>query len=257
MPDNGKYCLRALCLVLIAFLWSGLMANSAPASQAVPAPLAEHGATDPGARFSNTTSRIENLGGGRFAHYLGAPETAGEDCAAFRRPDASAPALSPGWQYSSSRMEIRLPALADGQASVSTVSGDNLSFRLLGAGGGTLADYPFTPGPVAGTDQAMLGFGQVVDYVPGTAEVQIVRLADGRVLASEGLSANPPIVNSVALRPQGPSPENTHSISPETAVSLAKPSDPHFPEQPAAMATDAWAFRALLPHRYGYLAGGG
>ncbi len=79
------------------------------------------------------------------------------------------------------------------------------SIRLLDAGDNVLADYAFTPKQVANADQAMLSFGQVVTLTAGTAQVQIVRLADSYVLASEGLSANPPAVSGVAL-PGAPDP---------------------------------------------------
>jgi hypothetical protein len=85
-------------------------------------------------------------------------------------------------------------------AVIPTLVPGDYSIRLLDGGGHTLADYPFTPGPVGDADGAMLGFGQVVDHVPGTAKVQIVRLADGGVLTSEALSANPPSVSGVTVQ---------------------------------------------------------
>ena len=72
--------------------------------------------------------------------------------------------------------------------------------RLLDAGNAVLADYAFTAEVVQNVDHTVLSFGQVVSFTAGTAHVQIVRLADGQVLVSETLSANPPAVSDVALQ---------------------------------------------------------
>ncbi len=72
------------------------------------------------------------------------------------------------------------------------------SLRLLDAGDAVLADYAFTP--EEDSDTGTLGFGQVVDFVEGTLTVQVVRLADEVVLASQSVSANPPEVYGVALQ---------------------------------------------------------
>jgi hypothetical protein len=73
---------------------------------------------------------------------------------------------------------------------------DQYRIRLLD-GGGVLADYDFTP--LAADNTPTLSFGQVVDFVPGTTEVQIIKGADDQVLASESISANPPSVSDVTL----------------------------------------------------------
>lgn len=73
------------------------------------------------------------------------------------------------------------------------------AIRLLNTAGDTLADYPFTPDDAPDGEGALLSFGQVVDWVEGTAEVQIVHLASGDVLGSEGVSANAPTVENVAV----------------------------------------------------------
>jgi hypothetical protein len=83
------------------------------------------------------------------------------------------------------------------------VAGDEgYRIRLLGSGGAILADYDFTPEPADNTP--MLSFGQVVTFMPGTTEVQIVRGSSDRVLASESVSANPPVVQNVALQGSPP-----------------------------------------------------
>jgi hypothetical protein len=74
---------------------------------------------------------------------------------------------------------------------------DNYRIRLLNGGGTVVEDYPFTPEQADNTPT--LSFGQVVTFVPGTAEVQIIKGVDEQVLASEGISANPPTVSDVTL----------------------------------------------------------
>lgn len=75
------------------------------------------------------------------------------------------------------------------------------SIRLFNAANTQLADYPFTP-TSDGHDNEIgaLGFSQVVDFVAGARQVQIVRIADGKVLASAAISANPPVIGNVALQ---------------------------------------------------------
>ena len=70
------------------------------------------------------------------------------------------------------------------------------AIRLRDAQGATLADNAFTPSE---QDAGWLPFGQVVNFAPGTAEVQIVRLADNTVLATQHVSANPPVIGNITL----------------------------------------------------------
>lgn len=77
------------------------------------------------------------------------------------------------------------------------VPGD-YSIRLLDATNGVLADYAFTP--TQSEESQLLGFDQVVNFVPGTRVVQIVRQSDGQVFGSYAVSANPPAVSDVALQ---------------------------------------------------------
>jgi len=74
---------------------------------------------------------------------------------------------------------------------------DTYRIRLLDGGGAVLEDYSFTPEPADNTPT--LSFGQVVTFIPGTAEVQIIKGADDLVLASESISANAPVVSEAAL----------------------------------------------------------
>ena len=69
------------------------------------------------------------------------------------------------------------------------------AIRLRSAANNVLADYAFTPGEA---DSGWLPFGQVVDFVVGTAKVELVRLSDNTVLDAKSVSANPPVVSSVA-----------------------------------------------------------
>lgn len=73
------------------------------------------------------------------------------------------------------------------------------AIRLVNAAGETLAEYAFLPDEAPDGEGALLTFGQVVEWVEGAAAVQIVRLDDGSVLASEGASANAPAVADVAV----------------------------------------------------------
>lgn len=80
------------------------------------------------------------------------------------------------------------------------------SIRLIGAGGATLADYPFTPDEVAdaaapGSSAEPGSFGQVVPFIAGTQEVQIVDATAGSaVIGEKTVSANAPAVSDVALQ---------------------------------------------------------
>jgi hypothetical protein len=83
---------------------------------------------------------------------------------------------------------INVPALVPG----------DYSLRLLDASNNILADYAFTP--VQNTDLDSLDFAQVVDFEPGTRQVQVVELDGNVVLATQAVSANPPSVSNVALQ---------------------------------------------------------
>ena len=69
------------------------------------------------------------------------------------------------------------------------------AIRLSSASNTPLAEYAFTPGDA---DSGWMPFGQVVNFVAGTAKIELVRLSDNTVLASKNVSANPPVVSSVA-----------------------------------------------------------
>jgi hypothetical protein len=83
---------------------------------------------------------------------------------------------------------VNVPALTPGDYSI----------RLLDGSNHTLADYAFTPQQE--NEAPTLSFGQVVDFVAGTRKVEIVKIADGSVLASQPVSANPPTISNVALQ---------------------------------------------------------
>jgi hypothetical protein len=72
------------------------------------------------------------------------------------------------------------------------------SIRLLNGSNATLANYDFTPQQE--NEAPTLSFGQVVDFVSGTRKVEIVKKADGSVLASQPVSAHPPVISNVALQ---------------------------------------------------------
>jgi hypothetical protein len=72
------------------------------------------------------------------------------------------------------------------------------SLRLLDGDQNMLTEYAFTP--ELSDDTGMLGFGLVVDFLPGTRLVQIVRTTDETVLGSQEVSANPPVISDVALQ---------------------------------------------------------
>lgn len=99
----------------------------------------------------------------------------------------------------------------DRVASVPTRTPGNYSIRLIGTGGVTLADYPFTPAVVedtvlAGGGVPPLSFGQVVPFVADTQKIQIVDNAAGStVIGTRTVSAHPPTISNVAL-PGAPDP---------------------------------------------------
>ena len=83
---------------------------------------------------------------------------------------------------------VNVPALVPGDYSI----------RLLDDSGTVLAEDAFTPSP--DTDITTLSFGQVVDFISGTRNVQIIKNSDGTVLASLPVSPNPPSVSNVAIQ---------------------------------------------------------
>ncbi len=82
------------------------------------------------------------------------------------------------------------------------VPGD-YAIRLRGANGALLAEYAFTPDGGEGSEhesEPYLAFGQIVDWVSGTAVIQIVDLTSGDVLGETAVSDNPPQISNVALQ---------------------------------------------------------
>lgn len=71
------------------------------------------------------------------------------------------------------------------------------AIRQRAAGGALLAEDAFTP--AAEADGDALGFNQIVALAAGARAVEIVRLSDGRILASRTLSAAASAVSDVAL----------------------------------------------------------
>ncbi len=78
------------------------------------------------------------------------------------------------------------------------VAGDYI-IRLLDSGGATLADYSFTAEEIL-DGYGTLGFGHIVDFVAGTATVQIIDGDTDQELTSQAVSANPPVISNVALQ---------------------------------------------------------
>ena len=82
----------------------------------------------------------------------------------------------------------------------------NHSIRLIGAGGVTLADYPFTPEAIEDsvtTDggSPLLRFGHVVPFIAGTQAIRIVDATTAeRVIGAKAVSLNPPVISNVALQ---------------------------------------------------------
>jgi hypothetical protein len=83
-------------------------------------------------------------------------------------------------------------------ASLPPITAGDYSLRLLNAGGTVLAAHPFTPEHPEDA-AGLLSFYQVLNFVPGTTQVQVMRLADTLVLDSYAISANAPAISSVAL----------------------------------------------------------
>ncbi|GAB4274790.1 MAG: BACON domain-containing carbohydrate-binding protein [Deferrisomatales bacterium] len=86
-----------------------------------------------------------------------------------------------------------IPALVDG----------GYGIRLLGADGAVLADHGFTPEPVVDADREVVGFGQIVPFVEGTARVEIFDREAGAVLGEAAVSPSPPSVTDVHLEGDG------------------------------------------------------
>jgi YVTN family beta-propeller protein len=109
--------------------------------------------------------------------------------------------VTPGLPVPAS-LEVRR---VDSVARVPPIVPGGMSIRLIGPGGATLADHPFTPEPLpdaaAGEGATpAVGFGLVVPFAAGTAEVRIVDLAaGGAVLASRAVSAGAPSVANVSV----------------------------------------------------------
>ncbi len=82
---------------------------------------------------------------------------------------------------------------------VPPITAGDYSIRLVGASG-TLADYAFTPADAQNSNEPTLSFAQVVNFVAGTTEVQIVKLAGNQVLATHALSPHAPVISNVALQ---------------------------------------------------------
>jgi hypothetical protein len=83
-------------------------------------------------------------------------------------------------------------------ASIPAITPGPYAIRQVNGSGGALRIDAFTPS--AAQDAAgILTFHQVVDYAPGAASIQVVRLLDSAVLGSYSLSPNPPAVSNVVL----------------------------------------------------------
>jgi Viral BACON domain len=74
------------------------------------------------------------------------------------------------------------------------------AIQLLDAQGNTIASYAFTPRPLNEDEGSGFSFNQVVPFAASAREVRIVHLARSQVLARQSISANPPVVASVALQ---------------------------------------------------------
>ena len=84
------------------------------------------------------------------------------------------------------------------------------ALRQIGSEGETLANHPFTP--QVEDEGALLFFSQVIDVEPGIVALQLVRLSDNAVLATQSVSANAPQVTNVTL------PGATSPVSGEVVV---------------------------------------
>lgn len=79
------------------------------------------------------------------------------------------------------------------------------SIRLIGAGGVTLADYPFAPHEIVDAistpgDAPSMSIGQIVPFVAGTQEVQIVDIAAGSAIGTQAVSSNRPAISNITIQ---------------------------------------------------------
>jgi YVTN family beta-propeller protein len=78
------------------------------------------------------------------------------------------------------------------------------AIQLMGAGGATLASYPFAPAALGETELAgagpLLNFAQVVPFIAGTQMIQILDSSANRVIGQKAVSPHPPLVGNVALQ---------------------------------------------------------
>jgi hypothetical protein len=92
----------------------------------------------------------------------------------------------------------------DRVASVPPSALGNYAIEITGAGGVTLASYPFAATTLGESELtgagAVLSFGQIVPFVAGTQMIQIVDLTANRVLGQQVVSPNPPLIGNVALQ---------------------------------------------------------
>ena len=84
-------------------------------------------------------------------------------------------------------------------ASIPSLVPGDYTIRLLNQNNTILADYPFTPEKVAEAEGNILSYGQVVDFIPSTVQVQIIRNIDQQVLASHSISTHIPTIDQVQI----------------------------------------------------------
>jgi hypothetical protein len=82
-------------------------------------------------------------------------------------------------------------------ASVPTVVPGGYSLRQFDVHGNTLADHSFTPGLIH-HGGGVMDFGLEVPFAVGTTQIQLIK-SPNQVIASQTVSANPPVINNVAL----------------------------------------------------------
>ena len=93
----------------------------------------------------------------------------------------------------------------DSVTGLTTARVGDYSMRLLDGSDGALHTEPILTN--VNDDIGRLGFGHVMNMVPGARKVQLIRTADGLVLATQSISANPPTIGNVALQ-GAPNPVN-------------------------------------------------
>src|SRR5262249_38276122 len=75
------------------------------------------------------------------------------------------------------------------------------AIQQLDAQGTVLQNHSFTPAPLHNhSSNVVLDVSEVVPFVAGAAKIQIVQVGDGRVLASQPISAHAPSISGVALQ---------------------------------------------------------